>query len=569
MPPLTRDAQRALHEHDVIVVGSGAGGGMAAWALARQGVKVLMLEAGRDYDPKSETPMFQENWEAPLRAVGTPDKPFNYYDAAIGGWDLDGEPYLRGESDFHWFRTRMLGGRTNHWGRHSPRFGPYDFEPASRDGGGIDWPIAYDEMAPWYDRTEKLCGVNGTNSGLENHPSSSPGVLQPWVGARAAELFVKAGANALGIPVEPARRMILTRDQDIRTACFYATPCLRGCSIGAAFQSTTSLIPLALDTGNLTVLTDAHVAEVTTHADGRAKGVLFIDRQTGNRHEATARAVVLAASSCETARILLNSRDGRGLANGSGRVGRNLMDTVGTAAWARFPALGGRPRYNEDGTAVGHMYMPWWLYQEQARGELDFTRGYHIEFNTDMSKAPMFNISRAARASGAYGRALRDAAYDHYGSYVVFEGRGEMVASDDCYMELDGSLRDRFGLPVAKFHWQWSDQELNQVRHMRRTFQDVTERLGGELLARWDQDPAQAINKPGEIIHEVGTTHMGDDPEHSVTDRWSRAHEVPNLMIADGGVFCSNPHKNPTLTILALAWRGAERLAGDARARSV
>ena len=562
MPPLSDTAQRALHGADVIVVGSGAGGGMAAWALARRGVKVLMLEAGRDYDPKSETPMFQGFHEAPLRSVGTPDKPFNYYDAAIGGWKVEGEPYERGESDFHWFRTRMLGGRTNHWGRHCPRFGPYDFEPASRDGGGVDWPITYDEMEPWFDRTEQLCGVNGTNTGLENHPSSGPGVLQPWVGARANELFVKAGANALGIPVEPARRMILTRSQDIRNACFYATPCLRGCSIGAAFQSTTSLIPLALETGNLTVLTDAHVATVTTHADGRARGVTFFDRQTGNEHEATADAVVLAASSCETARILLNSREG-GLANASGQVGRNLMDTVGTAAWAQFPALEGRPRYNEDGTAVGHMYMPWWLYGEQARGELDFTRGYHIEFNGDMTRAPMFNIARTGAMSGRYGAGLREDVERYYGSFVVFEGRGEMIASDRCYMDLDPQTTDRYGLPVSRFHWDWSDQELNQVRHMRKTFNDVTERLGGKLLARWDMDPARAINKPGEIIHEVGTTRMGDDPDASVTDRWSHAHEVPNLMIADGGVFCSNPHKNPTLMIMALAWRGAERLADD------
>ena len=550
----------AAFEPDVIVVGSGAGGGMAAWALTRAGIKVLMLEAGRDYDPVRENSMLKWNHEAPLRASSTPDKHFGYYDAtANGGWEVPGEPYTNAPgSVFKWWRSRMVGGRTNHWGRHVPRFGPYDFKAHSRDGLGMDWPIAYADIAPWYDRTEKLIGVSGANSGLENHPDSSPGVLQPASAPRINELAIKAGADALGIPCVPSRYAVLTRDIDHpvapRQACFNASPCGRGCAIGAAFQTTTSLLPMALATGRMQLISNAFAARVVTGANGKATGVEYF--KDGALHIAKARAVVLAASAVESARILLNSKDG-GLANGSGQVGRNLVDTTGTNITGHIPALESRPRYNEDGRDVAHLYIPWWLYGDQKAGKLDFPRGYHYEIGGRFS-APGGNP--AVGLEDGYGLKLKEDARRYYGAQISLTVRGEMIPNADSYLDLDPAVKDKFGLPVARFHWKWSDHELRQIAHGAKTARDIIHKLGGTVLTP-DLPPDKAIADGGWIIHEVGTTRMGARDSDSVTDQYGRAWEVDNLVIADGGVFTTNAHKNPTLTIMALAWRSMDHLA--------
>src|ERR1700735_2298645 len=204
MPFVTSENQKSLY--DVIVVGSGAAGGQSAYTLAMDGAKVLMLEAGRKYSPDTETPMFQTPDMAPLGGESTPEKPFGFYDATVdGGWDVPGEPYVRASEEdagrFEWWRARMLGGRTNHWGRISLRNGPYDFKPHSRGGLGFNWPISYEDIEPYYTKVEMLIGVYGTNEGLENTPNSPPGVLLPAPKARAAELLSQKHGKKLGINV--------------------------------------------------------------------------------------------------------------------------------------------------------------------------------------------------------------------------------------------------------------------------------------------------------------------------------------------------------------------------------
>jgi choline dehydrogenase-like flavoprotein len=585
--------------YDAIVVGSGAGGGMAAYQLAVQGLKVAVLEAGRHYDPVRETPMFQLPKDAPLRGDSTPDKPFGFYDATVdGGWKVPGEPYTTATgSEFLWWRARMLGGRTNHWGRISLRMGPYDFKPRSRDGIGFDWPISYQDLAPYYDKTEALIGVFGSREGLENTPDSPDGVLQPPPPPRGYELLVKKHGATLGIPVVPIHLAILTQRQDAdllprrlhpdnplaqrvlrdsmraRQACFWATECGRGCAIKANFQSTTVMLPPALATGNVTLITDAMVREVTVDRAGRATGVHYIDKRTRADLHLSARVVVLAASACETARLLLNSKSAsfpNGLANGSGLVGKYLMDTVGAGISGQIPRLERTPPHNEDGVSGEHLYMPWWLYREQLAGKLDFPRGYHIEFGGGR-KMPGAGIFWGLEqyTQGAYGLRLKEEARRFYGSFLHFDGRGEMVPNDDCYCEIDPQQVDQWGIPVLRFHWKWSDYEIKQAAHMVRTFAELVDAMGGTPVGRLETDGSKVIAKGGQIIHEVGTTQMGSDPRRSVLNPWCQAWEVPNLFVTDGAPFVSNADKNPTLSILALAWRTCDRIIAEMKGGSV
>jgi len=587
----------AAEDYDVIVVGSGAAGGQAAYTLTMDGARVLMLEAGRNYDPRSETPMFQTPDAAPLRGIGTPDKYFGFFDAtAGGGWTVPGEPYTNASAEedrqFMWYRARMLGGRTNHWGRIALRNGPYDFKPRSRDGLGFDWPISYEDVAPYYDKVEMLIGVYGTNDGLENTPDSPEGCLMPPPKARIGELLARQRGRKLGIPVIPVRRAVLTRpldhkalparlhpgnakaqrilaeDMQNRAACFWATSCGRGCSIRANYQSTTVHLPPAMATGNLDLVVNAMAREVTVGPSGKATGVTYIDKATGKEHHAKARVVVLAASSCETVRLLLTSRSSRfpnGLGNSAGLVGKYIMDTVGASWGGQIPLLENLPPHNEDGAGGLHVYAPWWLYKEQRAGALGFARGYHVEFGTGkgMPGYPPHLPDAGGRTS--FGPGMKEEARRYYGSEVTFTGRGEMIPNEDSFCDLDPAVVDKWGVPVLRFHWKWSEHETRQVAHMQRTFADWIEAMGGTNRQRPDADGRKAIQNGGFIIHEVGGALMGSDASRSVTNSWAQTWDVKNVFIADGAVFASNADKNPTLTIMALAWRTADRVLDEMR----
>ena len=571
--------------YDVVVVGSGAAGGQTAYTLAMEGARVLMLEAGRRYEPAIETPMMQTNGEAPLRGAGTPEKPFGFWDATIdGGWQVPGEPYTSDSDDparqFVWWRARMLGGRTNHWGRISLRNGPYDFKPYSRDGLGFDWPMNYEDLAPYYDKVEMLIGVYGENDGMENTPNSPAGVLLPAPKPLVSDLLFKKHAAKVGVPAIAGHRAVLTKrldhtrlpkllhpgnskaqailaaDMQKRSACFFATPCGRGCSIRANYQSTTVHLPPALDTGNLDIVTDAMVRAVTKRADGKAEGVVYIDRKTGAEHRIKARIVVLAASALESVRILLNS----GVANSSGKVGKYIMDTVGAGFGGQVPVLENLPLHNEDGVDGMHVYTPWWLYREQLAGKLGFARGYHIEFGGGRDMPGMGTASGLEWLNGGtYGKKFKEDARRYYGSFMWFSGRGEMIPNDDCFAEIDPTVKDKFGIPVLRFHWKWSQHEIGQAAHMEKTFADILDAMGGRY-SRQPQSGDKAIKQGGIIIHEVGGAMMGSDPKKSVTNSFGQCWDMKNLFITDGATLCSNADKNPTLTIMALAWRSADHM---------
>jgi choline dehydrogenase-like flavoprotein len=444
---------------------------------------------------------------------------------------------------------------------------------------------------------ELLIGVYGSNEGLENTPNSSPGCLLPPPKPLVSDLLVAQRAKRLGIPVIPGHRAVLTQPLDFRrsparlhpgnataqkilaedmrkrAACLWATPCGRGCSVRANYQSTTVHLPPALMTGNLDIATDAMVYEVTVGRDGRANGVSFVDRTSGKLRHAAARVVILAASACESVRILLNSRNAQfpnGLANSSGRVGRYLMDTVGSGLSGQIPLLENLPPLNEDAADGHQLYVPWWLYQDQHAGKLKFARGYHIEFGGG-KRMPGYGTGAGLEwlTGGSYGAKFKQDVRRYYGSFVWFDGRGEMIPNDRSYCEIDSKVKDKWGIPVLRFHWQWSAHELGQAAHMQKTFADIIDAMGGKPRDPPKTDGAKAIAPGGSIIHEVGGAIMGSDPKSSVTNQWCQTWDVDNLFVTDGAVFASNADKNPTLTIMALAWRASDRILDRMRRKEL
>ena len=547
--------------YDVCIVGSGAGGGMAAYMLTKAGANVVLLEAGPEWYSTRDSTMLRWNYDSPRRGASTPERPFGEFDACIGGWNIEGEPYTRAPgTKFDWWRARMLGGRTNHWGRISLRFGPEDFRGKSRDGLGDDWPIAYDDVAPYYDRIDRLIGIFGSREGLPNHPD---GIFQPPPRPRCYELLVKDACDRMKITCIPSRLSIITKPLNGRAPCHYCGQCNRGCMVNANFSSPGVLIAPALKTGRLTLITNAMAREVTTDASGLATGVSFIDKNTGADEHVRARVVVLAASACESARLLLNSRSSRapdGLANSSGVVGKYLTDTTGTDVAGFIPKMMNQVPHNEDGVGGMHVYMPWWIDNKR----LDFPRGYHIEVwgGLGMPSYGFMGGIQKYPSGGGYGKSLKEDYRRYYGATVGFSGRGEMIPNADSYCDIDPDTVDRWGIPVLRFHWKWSDHEYLQVKHMQETFRALISEMGGEVFDPMPGvDEGYGIAPGGRIIHELGTTRMGRDPRTSVVNQFGQSHDVRNLFVADGGPFVSQADKNPTWTILALSMRASEYIA--------
>jgi choline dehydrogenase-like flavoprotein len=551
--------------YDVCIVGSGAGGGMAAYVLTKAGARVVMLEAGPSWFASRDSKMLVPNWATPHRGASIHGRPFGEFDACDGGWEIDGEPYTKAPgTQFSWWRARMLGGRTNHWGRISLRFGPDDFRGKTIDGLGDDWPIGYDDVKPYYDNIDRFIGLYGSNEGLRNNPD---GIFTPPPKPRCHELLVKKASDRLNITCIPARLSVITKPFPGRQACHYCGQCNRGCQAKANFSSPDVLIAPALQTGKLTLLTNAMAREVTVGPNGLATGVSYINKTTGTDEHVRAKVVVVAASAMETARLLLNSKSAQfanGLANSSGIVGKYLTDTTGAGVSGHIPSMEDHIPHNHDGVGGMHVYMPWWLDNKK----LDFPRGYHIEvYGGAGQPGAGFGGGIQRRNGGGYGKQLKADYRKYYGASIGFDGRGEMIPNEDSYCELDPNVVDRFGIPVLRFHWKFSDHEINQAKHMQETFRSLIVAMGGTPTSQMpSRERNYGLADGGTIIHELGGARMGSDPTTSVVNSNCQAHDVKNLFVADGSPFVSQADKNPTWTILALSWRTSEYIAEQRKA---
>jgi choline dehydrogenase-like flavoprotein len=566
---------RSPKVYDVCVIGSGAAGGAAAKVLTEGGLNVVMLEAGPALNPAKDYKEHVWPYELPHRGAGVGGKlrgeENDEFMAPNGAWEIDGEPYTSAEgSKFRWFRSRIVGGRTNHWGRVALRFSPVDFKPRSSDGMGDDWPIGYEEIAPYYDKVESYIGVFGTR---ENIASSPDGIFLPPPKPRCTETLLKRACRKLNIPCVAARMAILTKPLNGRGACHYCGQCTRGCVTASNFSSSQVLIPPAQVTGRLTLITNAMAREIVVGKDGRAEAVAYIDRKTRTDKRVHARSFVLAASTCESARLLLNSRSRifpDGLANSSGAVGRNLMDSVGSFGTGYFPQLEKVPPHNHDGSGgnfLPHVYVPWWKFDRKN----EFLRGYHIEPGGGRFMPVVGDFDAVSERFEGYGASLKQNCRRFYGTTIGMEGLGEMIPNEKTFCELDPNAVDEWGIPVLRFHWQAGENEIKMVKDMQETFRAIVEAGGGTYLteAGADDPSPYGIYDGGAAIHESGTVRMGNDPKTAVLNKYCQAHDVKNLFVMDAAAFVTSPDKNPTLTILALSWRASEYLLEQAKSGSL
>ena len=566
------------HIYDAVVVGSGAGGGIYAKTLTEAGANVLLVEAG-GHQIDRDIRHHQWPWELPYRNAFQYDEEYtvrlkttDYY---VGHGDrehvtkFDGSAHSDYYNDhfwakrrdwkytfpegkpYRWVRVRALGGKTNCWDANTGRWGPREFQAASYDGFDVDWPVTYEEMAPWYSKTERLIGVSGPDTRSENCPT---GDWLPTIGPTCADARLAAAANKkFGLYAFQTPKAAITRDFRGRPKCHYCGRCHHGCDPGSKFTTLGVLLPPALKTGRLTLRTNAIVREVSVSADGRARGVSYVDRYTFQEGEALGRIVVVCASAIETARILLNSKSSRfpnGLANSSGQVGRNLVENVTASASGYFPDFKGRPVVNEDGWGTGMLLAPFINVDEKTRSK-KFLRRYM------MSLGGAFGMSAGGGRGGAiFGAAYKDDVRAWYGTHCGVSGSGEGLQNPNNYVDIDPTVKDAWGIPAARIRMEFGDNERAMVK-------DITERAvhlleaAGAVVTGW----SVSCSIPGGQIHEQGTCRMGNDSKGFVTNRWGQCHDVPNLLLGDGSLHVTCATENPTLTILAMSMRNAEHLA--------
>lgn len=560
--------------YDVIVVGSGAAGGIAAYVLATQGLNVLCLEAGRMIDPAKDFYTHKFPYEWPLRGQG---KPGEYGKLPQGmEWKIkkwtdhlytipDEDPYaVAPGAKFTWTRLRAVGGRTNLWGRGCDRFGPLDFKPKSlQDGWGEDWPISYDDVAPYYDRVERLIGVAGGSEDVYNTPTSHH--LLPPFNPRCGELLIKKGAAKLGIKVLPKPLAVLSQPYDGRPACHYCGACNWGCDVGARYSSLDVLVPKLQKLRNFTLRPNsvAHTVLID-RGTGKASGVTYIDAKNKLEYEARGKAVVLAASMIESMRILFNSRDRErpnGLANSSGTLGRYLMEHVAfNDISGYFPELAARPVTNDDGPGESCLYIPRYNYGHKDKKK--YLRGWRFDFYSGCGMGP----GPGAGMPG-FGSAYKKKIKELYPAGVDIGGYGEGLPFDWNYVEIDpDGLRDRFGIPQVRFHTRAEYKHAFAIQaEMYDQMEEILKASGAEILP-YKRVPPYPL---GSVTHEAGGCRMGDDPRTSVLDQWNRCHDIKNLLVVDAASFVTHPEKQITHTIMALSYRASDHLAEQFRSGEV
>ena len=572
--------------YDVIVVGSGAAGGMAANVLTRHGLKVLMLEAGKHIDTTKTLRSMELPFEHERLGKLPPDhyvldesdykkyKPpyannFGRY-TNIASWQQLGEgpdyskdlfvnekehPYSG--TQFSWVRSRVLGGKTNVWGRLALRLSDYDFKAASHDGYGMDWPISYKDVAPYYDKVDRYLGISGVRENLPWLPDS---LYQRPIKLNPAEVVLRERLLGTGKVITPFRLGVTTdglKHNPYRSRCLGRGACARrvgGCDIHAAFDSQTGLIYPAYDNGNssLTVRTNAVVHHVDIdHHSGKAKGVSFIDTTNKQSYKAKARVVVLAASTLESTRLLMLSKSRQypnGLANSSGHLGHNLSEHVlGPRVEGIYKDRIGKPAVNDDGRAGGY-YIPRHVNLDAKTKKKDFIRGYGLEGFSGQELFPEQAILREG-----FGKKYKQEVRDYKGAYIYMYGLGEVLPRFENKVALNSRLKDVHGIPTLRFSYKYSDNEKKMCADMVTTMQESFEDSGMEIT-KVQKD----LLVEGSSVHEVGTARMGNDPKTSVLNKFNQAHDVKNLFVVDGAAFVSNGCQNPTWTILALAWRASD-----------
>ena len=572
--------------YDAVIVGSGAAGGMAANVLTAKGMQVLLLEAGKkiniaqqlrsmewpyeharrgDLPPGSHALSFNEyTIRKPPYAKGTA---FKHVYSYVEGWDgadytknivVDEKDHPYTGTPYAWVRARCVGGKTNIWGRLALRLSDYDFKGKSHDGYGEDWPISYADIEPYYDKVDRYLGISGIAEHLPQLPDS---LFQRPTRLNWGEVKLRERLKRMGRVLTPYRAGVTTdglKHSKYRSKCYGRGACRRrpgGCDIHAAFDSPTGLIYPAQDTGNLTLRPNSTAYEVLVDPDtGKARGVAFMDSETHKTYEAKATVVVLAASTLESARLMLLSRSrqhANGIGNSSGHVGHNFCEHVmGPSITGLVKDLVGKPHTLDDGRPGG-FYIP--RFRNLTDRQPDFIRGYGFEGDSGDAIFP----PRALDTPG-FGAAYKKTVRDYAGAFINLGGFGEVLARYEHFMDLDPDVKDAWGIPVLRFHYEFSDNEHKMAADMVNTAREMFEAAGIEEVAL-DRE----LLTPGWSIHELGTARMGNDPKTSVVNQFQQSHDVKNLFVVDGSTHVSASCQNPTWTIMALAWRSCDYLAEE------